>query len=593
MKFFKERKKSIIVLLTFILLIVTSLFFNPNENKYSLLLFIFSIIGSVISACYSFIPIYNHIKLLENENKNRLSDSTFTDRYEDIKHILEKLLTKEHSIEIKGNEEQCGKSWLAKKICDFINFSDEEEYRSLIKNTKVKKQIKKAYYIDMNEKNEAQLNEFLQSQIINPKVLLIFDHVKDINLILTKQQLYHFQLIYILDKNTHSENLYQHVISRFNEEDIPLLQNKIKKNHSKLDTISRKEIETLFNLTNGNIGKIYAILSRAEYINWIKDITNKLNTDYDIKIHEIQLNLYTGDYVKSRNLIYEFENKYKEMYNKNNDLFFKIKLIESDCEHLLNNYEKALATLLPLKKKELYFANHNFNIELHEAHYNKHLWRCNEALVILKSIEKKSFSGIVDSLGILTSKYFIDDLYIPFSEETTLEVYRKNYIKAQNSNLYKTDDEILKLNRHETIYKYYFEKSSNDELIEISSRVITSYKARNSRLLANAYFIRAEIYRITMNYEKAILDYQRCGSVTDDNNIKIQINVMMYYLDKIKKISSINFPKYLSKDEIIILCKNRNKYGEILISKINSIELNDPECDKIINCFDTRIMTIL
>lgn len=81
----------------------------------------------------------------------------------------------------------------------------------------------------MNEKNEAQLNEFLQSQIINPKVLLIFDHVKDINLILTKQQLYHFQLIYILDKNTHSENLYQHVISRFNEEDIPLLQNKIKK----------------------------------------------------------------------------------------------------------------------------------------------------------------------------------------------------------------------------------------------------------------------------------------------------------------------------------------------------------------------------
>ena len=159
--------------------------------------------------------------------------------------------------------------------------------------------------------------------------------------------------------------------------------------------------------------------------------------------------------------------------------------------------------------------------------------------------------------------------------------------------MYKTDDEILKLNRHETIYKYYFEKSSNDELIEISSRVITSYKARNSRLLANAYFIRAEIYRITMNYEEAILDYQRCGSVTDDNNIKIQINVMMYYLDKIKKISSINFPKYLSKDEIIILCKNRNKYGEILISKINSIELNDPECDKIINCFDTRIMTIL
>lgn len=114
-------------------------------------------------------------------------------------------------------------------VAYFVNRNVLLTLSELIKNTKVKKHIKKAYYIDMNEKNEAQLNEFLQSQIINPKVLLIFDHVKDINLILTKQQLYHFQLIYILDKNTHSENLYQHVISRFNEEDIPLLQNKIKK----------------------------------------------------------------------------------------------------------------------------------------------------------------------------------------------------------------------------------------------------------------------------------------------------------------------------------------------------------------------------
>jgi tetratricopeptide (TPR) repeat protein len=246
-----------------------------------------------------------------------------------------------------------------------------------------------------------------------------------------------------------------------------------------------------------------------------------------------------------------------------------------------------------LKKKELNFANLNYNLELHEAHYNKHLWRSNEALIILRNIETQSFSGLVDSLGILTSKYFINDIYIPFSNESTLEVYRRNYIKAQESTLSKSDDEILKLHRHEAIYKYYFEKSSYDELINISSRVISSYKARNSRLLANAFFIRAEIHRIFKNYEQAIIDYQKCMYVTDDNNIKIQINVMLYYLDQIKKISSIKFPKYLSKEDIILLCKNKNKYGEILISKINSIELNDPEYNKIINIFDTRIMTIL
>lgn len=585
-------KKSGIALISFIVLIIVSLVSSFYDNKIGIIISIISCIGAIISAVYSFIPVFQYYKIKDNERKNRLSDSTFTDRHSDIKHILEKLLTKERSIEIIGKDEQCGKSWLAKKICDYINFPGDEEYVNL-KYTKIKKVIKKAYYIDMKEKDENDINQFLENHIINHKIVLIFDHVLNLNYIITKQKLYHFQLIYILADNTNSENLYQHVISDFNENDIPILQNKIKKNHSKLENLTKKETEALFYLTNGNIGKIYAILSCAEYIRWIKDIANDIKTDYDIELNEIQLNLYVGEYEKARNLIDEFNLSYSNMFNKNNDLLFKIKLLESDCEHLLNNYEKALATLLPLKRKDLYFANNNYNIELHEAHYYKHLWKCNEALTLLKSIEHDSFSGLVDSLGVLTSKYFIDDLYIPYSSDSTLETYRKKYIQAYNSNLGRSDEENLKLHRHECIYKFYFETTDKNELINIATNVIELYKARNSRLLANAYFIRAELHRMYKDYEKTILDYQRCASLTNDNNIRIQISVMMYYLEKIKKIKSIVFPEYMSKEKLILSCRNKNRYGEILISKINSIELNDPIHDKIVECFETRIMTIL
>jgi hypothetical protein len=68
---------------------------------------------------------------------------------------------------------------------------------------------------------------------------------------------------------------------------------------------------------------------------------------------------------------------------------------------------------------------------------------------------------------------------------------------------------------------------------------------------------------------------------------------MLYYLDKIKRIQLDIFPEYMSKNEIISLCCNKNAYGQILISKINSIELKDPGHEQIINCFDKRIMTIL
>ena len=137
--------------------------------------------------------------------------------------------------------------------------------------------------------------------------------------------------------------------------------------------------------------------------------------------------------------------------------------------------------------------------------------------------------------------------------------------------------------------------SYNDinDLIKPINDVIEGYKAENNRLLANAYFIRAEINRLFKKYKLALLDYNSCTLITDDDNIKIQVNIMKYYLAKIQKIRIFKGDNFLSKDEICDLCKGKNNYGMLLVHRLNSIELNDPDKEQIVNCFEHRIMTIL
>ena len=135
----------------------------------------------------------------------------------------------------------------------------------------------------------------------------------------------------------------------------------------------------------------------------IKDISNKAPTEYEKCLHKIELDIIVGKYQIARNNLSKFETEYKNDFSSNIHLTYKYNLILSDCEHMLNQYETALATLsiieIPLYKKY----NQDFEIELHKAHYNKHLWNCNEALEILDNIKGNSFAALVDSLGILAA----------------------------------------------------------------------------------------------------------------------------------------------------------------------------------------------
>lgn len=523
---------------------------------------------------------------LKRLRKNKLTESIFTDREEDLEDIIRILNIKEHCVQITGDEEQCGKSWMAKRLCDYINNQNDSEF----KNIKLKCDYITADYLDMENYTEKELDEYFDNNIVTNKSVLIFDHVDNFKVILSKQKQFHFQMIYILKYNM-NPLLTTHVMSTFSQNHIEELQRKIKEYYPGISALTRNEVDTLFQLTDGNIGRITALLSEQKCVLWIKDISNKKTTEYEEYLHKIELDILVGNYHTARQKLASFESDYKHDFYNNIHLAYKYNLILSNCEHMLNHYQTALDTLSIIELKPYIKYNLSFEIELHKAHYNKHLWNCNDALVILENIKERSFAALVDSLGILTAKYFVNDLSVPNSSDDSLEEFYKLFHKATNSSLTYNEYDYYKLKRYKPIFFFYKEKPpKEDTLIQMIDDVIKIYESENNRLCANAYFVKAEIYRIYRQYEKAIVEYKRCLYITLDNNIKLQTNLMIYYLIKIKKIK-LDF-ELMSENELSTLSQN-NKYSRIVRHRIRNIELCDPNAAQIQEQMDSRIMPIL
>lgn len=540
----------------------------------------------MIPAVYSAIPFIREWHQLKNARKNRLTESIFTDRMSDLEDIIRILNINEHCVEIAGNEEQCGKSWMAKRLCDFINNPNDSDF----KNIQCKCHYVKADYLDMDSLTDNEFNKYFIDNIVTNKTVLIFDHVVKISIILDKQKQFHFQMIYILKQRVDLA-LTTHTMSEFPQKHIDELQRKIGEIYPNISTLTQTEINTLFQLTDGNIGRITALLSEQKGVSWIKDISNNTPTEYEKCLQKIELDIIVGKYQIARKNLSKFEAEYKNDFNSNMHLTYKYNFILSNCEHMLNQYETALDTLsiieIPMYKKY----NKGFKIELQKAHYNKHLWNCNEALEILNNIKDNSFAALVDSLGILAAKYFINDLSVPYSSDNSLEEFKKKFYKASNSSLKRDDQDNYKLKRYEPIFLFYDKKPKKEDiLLQSIDEVIKVYEGENNRLRANAYFIKAEIYRLYQQYDKSILEYKRCMDVTIDDNIRIQTNLMIYYLIKVKGIK-LNY-ELMPDDEISRLCQD-NVYSCKVRHRIRNIELNDPNATEIQEQIDSRIMPIL
>lgn len=568
-----------------LIIIATLLGYEQYKNWKAIVAFV---LIAAIPGFYSLVPYLKEKWYELHTQKDEFTERTFTDRQDDLDRVLYKLVLPEHVLEIKGNNEKCGKTWLAKRLCDYINHPKDKKYA----NVKIKSPYKRAFYKDMDHLSEEDLTIFFHQHIINSKAVLIFDHVTNLELILKKQSIYHFQLVYILKENR-ERDFSTYTISDFSVKYIGELHEKLRENYPGLSEITEHEISILHKITNGNIGKITALLSEERCIRWIKDIGNHAQTEYDEKLNSIQASLYAGRYREAQKELDGFEAEYKNSFDQNNDLFYKYILIHSDCEHLLNHYENALNILSIAENLPYRISPDSEEIELSKAHYLKHLWRSDDALVILIQLKSKSYRAIVDSLGILLAKYFIDDLHVPMyaSEGNSRDAFFNFYTLALNSEMPHTDDDMLKLKRCMPIYNFYkVHPSDNKELMEQANEVITIYRAQHNRLLANAYFIKGELLRLYGDYNNAVLYYKKALTVTADNNIIVQTNLMIYYLKKCKHID-MEF-ELLDSVKIGELCQN-NHYAERVFKRIHCIELQDPNWEKIQQCFEERLMPIL
>lgn len=569
--------------MVFLAIIATIVGFNAYNNMWVGLLSAFVV---VIPSVYSLIPLIMEQRKLKRLRKNKLTESIFTDREEDLEDIIRILNIKEHCVQIAGDEEQCGKSWMAKRLCDYINNQNDPEF----KNIKRKCSYVTADYLDMDSYTEKELDAYFKDNIVTNKTVLIFDHVDNFKAILSKQRQFHFQMIYIL-KDSINPSLTMHTMSAFSKKHIEELQRKIKEYYPGISTLTQNEVDTLFQLTDGNIGRITALLSEQKCVLWIKDISNRKTTEYEEQLHKIKMDILVGKYQTARQQLLRFEAVYKDDFYNNIHLAYKYNLMLSDCEHMLNQYQTALDILSIIELKPYTKYNLDFEIELHKAHYNKHLWICNEALEILGKINDRSFAALVDSLGILTAKYFVNDLFVPNSSNDSLEEFNKKFQMATNSSLVHNNYDEYKLKRYAPVFFFYKEKPTKEEqLIQMIDEVIKIYESENNRLRANAYFVKAEIYRLYRQYEKAIVEYKRCLDITVDNNIKLQTNLMIYYLIKIKKIN-LDF-ELIPENELNELSQN-NVYSRIVRHRIRNIELGDPNATQIREQIDSRIMPIL
>lgn len=545
-----------------------------------------SVIVILLPAIYSVIPLIENARLARNNKKNRMSEDTFTDRVEDLTNILNRLSNPGHIIEITSNANQEGKTWLAKKLYDSINRLNSDD-----NSVNKKCPYRKAYYLDMDNKHDEYIHEFFQKTYITEKDVLIFDHVENLNLLLTKQGDYGFQMIYIMKEGSQT-NPSCHKVSTFERENIKKLHTKIKNRHSGISDITQEEANILYDLTGGNIGKIAAILHRAEYVDWLVDKAKGDYTAYEKELHRIEVELFCGNYRTAEAALVVFEEQNTKALTLNNDMRFKYLMIKSDCKHLLNKYDEALAILSTADPTY----DTQYALELHEAHYLKHLWRCNDAISMLQIIYDYSLAAITDTFGILAAKYFINDLYVPNSSRNSLEEFLSLHRIAEQSTLPCNHKSKNKLKTYKVVYDYYNNRPEEERgLIEQINEVIKIYSDENNRLLANAYFLRGEIYRLYKKYDLAEKDYKRTLMYTDDNNIKIQVGIIRYYLALThnRAFEKSNFDMELQKKEITMLCAGKNRYGELLLHDINCIELDDPPQNNIIERIDSRIMVIL
>lgn len=591
----------IIISIIFLLVFISGAIISPIIEKKNWYITLILGLAAAIDAVFFLMPIFQSIKT-QNRIFNKLQINCFTDRETELKQVCELLSTwSRHSINkpihIICKLNAAGKTFFLLKIwntltsftnfCKVMNF---KKYNLNALNTWFN--LNKIVYIDCNDDSDETIHlKNKNNKYIRGKSIYLFDNLN--------QNFYdtyiknHNLTRYICTGELNSDNYDKIILGNFGTKEVNEFYNKLKmqKNVSFIrhfdKEICEDSIQKIVNITCGNIKEISSIFDNKNTINYIMNFEENEDEKQKI-IDKVTFKMLIGSYTEALNLLEA---------NKSNLLdpfIFRFKYYEkhAHCLHLLNRYEEAIEELNFLRVSltdsnlvsAIEFYNKDNILELHLAHYYKHMGNFEEALTILNDLNTTNSS--FDKLGILAADYFIKGN----NPDTFLNVY-ESLLKC------KLNEEFLnKLYRYSPIY--YYLKTGELEDKELK-QCLNYYEENKDHLIANALFMQAEIYRLSKEYKKAKKLYLDCldYSLTfKDKNLQLQVSLIINYC--------LNTNKFKLKDNSVqgllnyptikhIANEFKMEYNYSCANLFNSVNLNDPDSNDKKRQIDSRIFVIL
>lgn len=575
------------------------------------------VFGAAVDAGLFLIPFYKLI-MEQSKIRKKLEVYAFTDRENELKQVCQHLknwAVGEEEVKpicILCSTNAAGKTYFMMKIWhtvitryDFYGVLGLRPFS--LKNLASWFKINAIVYIDCLDDSETtrKLIDKINYKTQRKKTIFLFDNmtVSFYDCVVKKYNLIRYIYSYNSAMESVNNNFRQNKIelSRFERKDLIDYYNKLNDFDKRLkndadkhctEKLKPNDFDKILELTYGNIKQISKIFDPRQDINQVLNIDESNDEDSKI-LNEIELKLIIGDYDEALNALNENKDRFIDSFLKYQ---FRYRMLLAHCLHLLNKYSDAiieLSVLLiktdPLTINEVYDAfNKDHIIELRLAHYKKHMGDFDDALSILGSIN--STQAKLDKLGIYAAEHFLTGRKL----NSFLADYEDLEQLHKDNKL--TNEQQIKLFRYSPVYCFFKDGIVNGEKLQIC---IDEYERTKDHLIANAYFMKAELCRFNKSYNEAKKLYLQCldyAYAFNDENLKLQVSMMLNYLTDSKKIKlTAKYRQNVLSYVQIKFSANKHEmhYNYSCANLFNSVGLNDPDSIEKRKKIDSHIFVIL
>lgn len=590
MKYQKSiRKKSKLQIVCILFVIITAchiylgyiLVVNNTLSMPDLCFEIITLLVSYFAVAYTVIPdILKTYKQSEKRFDYKLEyDIPFVDRKEILTEIIESSFEyisnkKFYYIKNLKYREKNGKSALAKRLCYELQKIKDHKPDALV-SCDIK--LGNIHYIDYSKCSETFVEDVKSncSLIKGKKNIIVVknscntafcwdDELKDNDI---------FFIFFNFNNNSEDklffsdDKIYELLLELKNNPKYQYIYEYSKKNN--IRAIAAK----LGFLSHNNIGTIVDILSSNEFETLLETDDYFLDFYFEIK---------NGNYSEAKKLYEQLP-----LYPKNSKtLIYKRDFELANLNHFLGNYEQAfdgLKILLTTVINDQIYCESNLGKKLYieiillQSHIKKHLGYFSEAKYILTQIPNDEMSIHTQRASFSIEIFYLNEFKTHSNEWAKFlkELRRKmSKFKELRSN---KDSDFYFYETYYPIVKFYsnnFNSQNISKLIRMEDKAIKYYIKNEKRYLTNCYFIKAELYRISEQWENAEEYYNLCYDVYCNNGDRDILYLLAYTIKAIFISDNINIKIDFDIDKTIDECKQSEGFyfHQRLISELELAE---------------------